>query len=454
MPHCQRRLGLVPLLVRSQPPSRSRRQLRPHVQLEQVVDEEPEVETAEDLLLDLLGRAEDVRVVLGDVADAKQAVQRAGELVSVQGGGLGEAERQLAIGAQLAPEQEHVPGTVHRLDPERRPVLARDQEHVLAERLPVPRRLPQLLVVDQRRLHLDVAPPLVLAPPQRLELVEDDHPLRMPERRPRRVLVEVEEVELHAETAVVTALRLLQPLEVGVEVGLRVEGCAVDPRQLGVRGVAAPVGAGETGQLEGLDRPRVLEMRSAAEVREVVVAVVRLRVEGDLPFGGVDELDLVRLGLRLEAPPRLVARGLLARPLATLGELAPDLALDAIEVGFVDRLGELEVVVEAVLDRRPDRDLDARVEPADSLGEQVRRGVPEHGERVRVVGVAGGQDLNLLPVREREAQVLDAAVRADEDGLLGELRADRAGGVEARGAVGKLELGAVWEDDLHGGQGY
>ena len=196
--------------------------------------------------------------------------------------------------------------------------------------------------------------------------------------------------------------------------------------------------------LNALIGARVLQVRAAAEVGEPA-----LRVEADRPLGGVDELDLVRLALGLEAGARLVRRDVAARPLAALGELAPDLVLDPLEVGLVDRLRELEVVVEAVLDRRPDRDLDAGVQAAHGLGEQVRARVPEDPQRVRVVLVADGQDLDRLPVGEREPQVLDRAVRAHEHRLLGELRPDRARGVEPGRAVGELELGAVGEDDLH-----
>ena len=102
-----------------------------------------------------------------------------------------------------------------------------------------------------------------------------------------------------------------------------------------------------------------------------------------------------------------------------------------------------------MLDRRPDRDLHARVEAPDGLGEQVRARVAQHVERVRVVGVARGQELDRLAVLRAAAAVLDAAVRAHEHGLLGELRADRARGVEAGRAVRELELLAVGENDLH-----
>ena len=217
------------------------------------------------------------------------------------------------------------------------------------------------------------------------------------------MLVEVEEAELRAEPAVVALPRLLEPLQVLVEVGLRVEGGAVDPRQLRVLRVPAPVRAGEPGQLERLDRLRVLQVRPAAEVGEVA-----LRVERDVPLGGVDELDLVRLVLRREAGARVVAGDLLARPRASLGELAADLGLDPLEVGLADRLGELEVVVEAVLDRRADRDLHARVEPADRLGEEVRGGVAQHGQRVRVAARRAWSGSGSAPRRERQPQVAAA----------------------------------------------
>src|SRR5439155_1888366 len=148
-------------------------------------------------------------------------------------------------------------------------------------------------------------------------------PLRVPERRAGRDLVRVEEIELHAEAAVVALAGLLEPRQVRVEVRLRVEGGAVDAGQLFVVLVAAPVGAGEARQLERLDRLRVLQVRPATEVGEVT-----LRVERDVAVGRVHELDLVALALGLEALPRLAPRRLLAAPLPALGQLAPHLLLD------------------------------------------------------------------------------------------------------------------------------
>ena len=112
----------------------------------------------------------------------------------------------------------------------------------------------------------------------------------------------MEEVELHAEPAMVALARLLEAREVRVEIVLRVEGGPVDAGQLLVLLVAAPVGAGEAGQLERLDRLRGLQVRPAAEVGEVA-----LGVERDVALGALDELDLVRLVLLEEALARLRA---------------------------------------------------------------------------------------------------------------------------------------------------
>src|SRR5919197_1606877 len=242
---------------------------------------------------------------------------------------------------------------------------------------------------------------------------------------------------------------LFEPLEIGVQIRLVVEGRAVDPRQLPVVLVPAPVRAGEAGQLQCLDWLRVLQVRAPAEVREVA-----LRVEGDLTVRSVDELDLVGLAFLLEASPRLLAGDLFTLPLPALRDLLSHLGLDPLEVGLRDRLGELEVVVEAVFDGRPDRDLAARVEAPNRLGEQMRRRVAEDVERLPIVLVARGKDLDPLAVLERQPQILDVPIRAHEDGLLGQPWADRGCRVATGRAVRKFKLGRVRKDDLHARAGY
>ena len=80
----------------------ARAQLEPQRQVEQAVDVEGEVQAGGDLLGDLVLAAEDVGVVLAEVPDAHQAVQRAARLAAVQQAGLGAAEGQVACSSSAA----------------------------------------------------------------------------------------------------------------------------------------------------------------------------------------------------------------------------------------------------------------------------------------------------------------------------------------------------------------
>ncbi len=126
-------------------------------------------------------------------------------------------------------------------------VLGLDREHVLAELLPVPGALPQRPVDELRGVDLDVAGPLQAPADVALEGAVQRPAVRVPEHRPRRLLLEVVEAHLPAEPAVVAPLRLRQHRQVGVELILASPGGAVDPLQHGVAGVATPVSAGELG---------------------------------------------------------------------------------------------------------------------------------------------------------------------------------------------------------------
>jgi hypothetical protein len=114
-------------------------------------------------------------------------------------------------------EEVAVPGAVHRLDAELL-LLEADEEHVVLEELVVARRLVELGAVDERRDDLGVAVAGVEPAHVVDERVDDDRALRMEERRARRDRVDREEVERGADAAVIALLRLLDALEIRVEV--------------------------------------------------------------------------------------------------------------------------------------------------------------------------------------------------------------------------------------------
>ena len=161
-----------------------------------------EVDHAADLVLELLRGAVDVGVVLGEVAHAEEAVQHAGHLVAMHLTELGEAQRQLAVGAAAALVDQQAAGAVHRLHREGL-LVDRGEVHVVLVVLPVAGALPELAAQDLRGAHLLVAGPHVLRAPVVDHGVPEAHALGVEEGEAGALLVEAEEVEVAAQAAVV-----------------------------------------------------------------------------------------------------------------------------------------------------------------------------------------------------------------------------------------------------------
>src|SRR5215471_1204678 len=302
------------------------------------------------------------------------------------------AQGQVAVRPQRPPVYVGGLGAVHGLEAERL-LLDLQLEHVLAVVLPVPRLLPQLLVHEHGRGDLLVAPRVEVLAGELLELPDEHHPSGEPEGRPRRHLVELEEVELAAELAMIALLRLLDAPKVLRELVLAEPGRPVDALEHRVLLVAAPVGSGRREKLEVLDLTRGADVRPAAEVDEVA-----LLVEGD---GGrvdaADDLHLERLALLLEEADGFLASELRALEGGVgLGQLAHP-RFDPLEVLRREGLGLGEVVVEAVLDGRTDGDLDLGEELLHGLRHEMRRGVTERGQWLGgAVRVPGHREMPVL----------------------------------------------------------
>ncbi len=89
-----------------------------------------------------------------------------------------------------------------------------------------------------------------------LDLLAEQAALGMPHGQAAAQLGgEGEQIELRAELAMVTLLGLFETLEVGVELFARLPGGAVDPLQLLVVLVPAPVRTGAAHELDGLETP-------------------------------------------------------------------------------------------------------------------------------------------------------------------------------------------------------
>ena len=341
-------------------------------------DMEIEAENILDLIFELVGPAEDMGVVLGETAHAEEAVQGAGTFVAVDRAQLAPADRQLTVAALLAVENPDMEGAVHRLELVLDLVDVHRRVHVLAVEIEMAGGLPQVLAGDMRGVEQLIVVAIVLVLPEILDQAAQLRPLGLPENEPGADFVaDGEQLEFLAEAAMIALLGLFEVVEVFLEVLLVEEGGAIDALQHIAFFVTAPVGAGDTKQLEGLDERGVGQMRAAAEVGELAHLI-----EGD-DFGGqvFDEFDLEFLFLAGEFLDGGGAAQLRALKRQGGAHQFLHLRLDGGEVLRREGLVVEEVVVEAVFDGRADGDLDIfAIDSAYCQGHDVRGAVAQHLE--------------------------------------------------------------------------
>ena len=188
-----------------------------------------------------------------------------------------------------------------------------------------------------------------------------------------------EDLHLLADLAVVALLGLREQGEVLVHLLLVAEGDAVDAGEHLVLAVALPVRARDARQLERLERLRIQDVRAHAHVHVLALLVERdARVLGKV----ADVLDLVLLAALLHVLDGLRARELVRLELEVLLADLAHLVLDGREVVLRDlrALGELDVVVEAVVRGGAVREVRLGVQALDCLRHDVRRGVAKDVE--------------------------------------------------------------------------
>ena len=259
----------------------------------------------------------------------------------------------------------------------------------------------------------------------------------MPEDHARGLVLEVEEVELAAEATVVALFGFLKHRQIGLEVVLRGPCGAVDALEHLVLGVAAPVGAGNLHQTVHLEGARGRHMGAAAEVGEVALTVERDRFT---LRDGFNEFGLVLFAEIREELHGFVAGHLDAFDLdVALDDLVHAL-LDGLEVLGGERTAVGEVVVEAVFNGRPDRDLGFRVKLLHGLRHQMGGRVTDD---FNTFGVAARDDGDLSVLVDHMGEVDELAVDAAGESSLGQTGTDVGGDIGNGDGGGEFALGAV-----------
>ena len=374
-------------------------------------------------------------------------MQCAGRLVAVAAAELAVADRQVAVAVQALVEHLHVAGAVHRLH-RVGPLLGLGEEHVVLVVVPVAGALPQLDVEDLRAAHLAVTGVAVDAAHVLLDHLPDAPALRVPEHQARRLFLQVEQVLLLADPPMIALLCFLDALDVGLQLLLVRPGGAIDALQLLVLGIAAPVRAGDAGELERLEEARVRHVRSTAHVHVFLVEVQAHR--GHVGAHVVDQAQLVFLAAAREFLDDLVARGHLLHHVVVLRDQFAHALLDRGQVVRGERALGVDVVVETLVDDRADHHLGVRVQLLHRMADQVRAAVADD---LHALLVLRGDDAQAGVMVDDVAGIDQATVDFAGHGGLGQAGTDRLGDLQHGNGGLELALGAVGKGDRDHGHG-
>ena len=168
--------------------------------------------------------------------------------------------------------------------------------------------------------------------------------------------------------------RLLEHLEMGVELLFGWKRRAVDAGQLLVLLATLPIGAGNGKQAERAELAGIRDMRAQAEVDEIAGPIEARRSVCDLVL---DQLDLEWLVQPLEEGGRLGPGHLLLHEGRCRFDDLAHPRLDLRQILGLESLSETEVVVEALVGGGTDADHRPREEFEHRRGHHVRGGMAE-----------------------------------------------------------------------------
>ena len=180
-----------------------------------------------------------------------------------------------------------------------------------------------------------------------------------------------------------------EPVKVVLQSGIRFPRRAINTLKLRTVLVSSPVGGGHLGEAEVSEPSRGRNVRATAEVHESLVVPIGADHAIARTFRGVnprDDLHLVRLVSK--EGETFVDAVLLPAERLIVGDDLPHAVFDPGQIVLAEMgpTGQLEVVVEAVLDRRSNGVFGPRPEIGYGLGHHVRCRVTKNEPALRAVG--------------------------------------------------------------------
>ena len=346
----QRRRGLLPDLIGAHGILRARGELRLVGQAEGGIHLIEQVNGVLYFLLNHRRRDKEMGIILGEVADAEQAVQGTGKLMAVYQAKLTETQGQVAVAVGMGLVDQHTPRAVHGLHCVIFIIYFREV-HIFLVMIPVARSLPQLTVHNHRRFDFLVAVAAMHLTPVIDEFIANNHAVGVEEGEARPLLMQGEKIQFLAQLAVVALLSLLQHMQVGVQFLLLLESRAIDALQHLVIGIATPVRAGHALQLDGLDLARGNNMGPGAQIRKLALAI---HGNGGIFRQVIDKLHLVALALFLEEFQGFGAAHFLAGKCQVLLDYLLHFLLDIPQISIRQLTLHIEIIVKPVFNGRAD----------------------------------------------------------------------------------------------------
>ena len=197
-----------------------------------------------------------MRVILRELAHAHQAVERAMRFVAVAAAIFVNAQRQVTIALNPLAEDEDVRRAIHRF--QRHPIgvagndrafilsirhFVWDDEHVFAIFAPVTGLFPLAGIHHLRRFHFAIAGRINCPAHIGFKLTPHAKAIGMPKDRSMGLLLQMEQVHLIAQAAVVALGGFFQPGQMRVQLFLVQPAGAIDTAQLCILLIPAPISA-------------------------------------------------------------------------------------------------------------------------------------------------------------------------------------------------------------------
>ena len=313
----------------------------------------------------------------GKLADTDQAVHFTGILVAEQRGGLTHAHRQVTIGTCAVQIDLILERAGHRTQGKaflRLIIWVAHDEHAVKIMIPVTRNLKEFTLGKQRSLGQQVAMRLLHILYPTLQLLDDTRTLRQNDRQALTDGIYCGKVfQLTTQSVVVTFLCLFHLCQIFIQLILLRECNTINTLQGFTVGITTPICRITCSQLDGiaLNASGGIQMRTGAQVGKFALLIERNNL---VLRQVVDELNLIRLilhQLQCFRPGQLKTLHL-ELFLADFAHFCLNLLHDL----RGERKWRIQVIIEAVVNRRTDCQLYLRVQALDSLCQNMGAGMP------------------------------------------------------------------------------